>query len=161
MNAALAAVEVLRETYARIAATRMADLPVCNTALAVETIGFAPADGPAEGERGWLGILLTPWCMNLIWLPASPDRLAAPGHTRTHRLAGERYSFIGAEEAGVGRFEMCSLFSPVFEFADQDSACCVAQAVLAQLRTGRDEPAQPSRRRLFAGFAAAGEGTPL
>lgn len=161
MNASVPAVEALRATYARIAATRMADLPVCNPALTVEAIGFSPAAGPAEGERGWLGVLLTPWCMNLIWLAESAAPLALPGHTRIHTLAGERYSLIGAEEDGVGRFEMCSLYSPVFEFAEATTARAVAEAVLAQLRTGVQAPEWPSRRRLLFGPSALREGSPL
>ncbi len=44
-------------------------------------------------------------------------------------------------EEGIGRYLMCSLFSPVFEFADQQTAVATAEAVMAGLMAeeNRDE----------------------
>jgi [NiFe] hydrogenase assembly HybE family chaperone len=44
-----------------------------------------------------------------------------------------RFEFIHAFEDELGPYRMCSLFSPVLEFADQESAEATAQAVLAEL----------------------------
>lgn len=136
----------LEAAFAGIAATRMAGLPLCNDALRVEAIGFARGPGPGENESGGLGVLLTPWCMNLIWLADDPTQLAAVGATRLHELAGERYAFIGAHEPAVGAFEMCSLYSPVFEFSAQQIAREVAEEVLRCLRRPVEKLQQPSRR---------------
>ncbi|MEW8585440.1 MAG: [NiFe]-hydrogenase assembly chaperone HybE, partial [Candidatus Thiodiazotropha sp.] len=43
------------------------------------------------------------------------------------------YEFILGEEEGVGRYQMCSLFSPVFEFAAHATAGATADAVMAPL----------------------------
>lgn len=144
--------------FEAIGRERMAGLGLAHPALAVEALGFARAAGPAEGESGWFGVLLTPWCMNLVWWPDRADAVAAPGATRTHVYAGERYRFIGAHEAALGAFETCSLFSPMDEFRTQAEARALALAVLAQLRRASEAPAQPSRRALLTGLRAIGPG---
>ena len=65
--------EALRESPApalertfRAAAARMAGLAVVNPALRVEAVGFAPWQGC------WLGVVVTPWCMNLVLAPLDP-----------------------------------------------------------------------------------------
>lgn len=131
-------VAALVAAFIAIARTRMADLPVCNPALRVEAIGF---EAQADGEGGHaVGILVTPWFMNLVRLPLRHDASAAgAGHTQVHTLGGQRFEFIGAHEPAFGAFAACSLFSPVFEFADPANARDTARAVLAELR--RPEPA--------------------
>jgi len=107
----------LADAFRYIAATRMHGMPLLHPRLAVETIGFQEVR--EEGGLAASGILLTPWFMNLIWLPLDGQGACAPGSVREHRLGGERFDFIGASEDGFGAYEMCSLFSPMFEFADQ------------------------------------------
>jgi len=150
----------LEAVYTRIASTRMAGLPLCNPALQVQAVGFKAldrlGDAPEAAESGWFGVLVTPWCMNLMWLGDAPSCMAAPGATRRHRLAGEDYSFVGGEDPELGRYEMCSLFSPMQDFVDQPSAVAVAQAVLAQLLPPPAPTAFAIRRGLFtAGFSQA------
>lgn len=149
----------VQASYEQIARTHMAGLPICNPALPVETIGFEAARGPAEGETGWLGVLLTPWCMNLVWLSDMPAAVPAPGESRIHRLGAVDYPFIGSEDETLGVFECCSLFSPVFEFTEPGLAREVALEVLRSLRQAIDDPPErPSqhRRWLLGGAARAG-----
>jgi [NiFe] hydrogenase assembly HybE family chaperone len=54
--------------YQAIYEERMRDLPIVNPKLAVEAVGFD------QWEEKDLGILITPWFMNLVLLPDS-DRL--------------------------------------------------------------------------------------
>ncbi len=107
----------------RAAAARMEGLGLVNPALAVEAIGFAPWGGH------WLGVLLTPWFMNLVLTPRDPAQWTplAPGATRRLAFPAGEFEFIGGHDAAVGAYQMCSLFSPVQEFADMDSARLVAQ----------------------------------
>ena len=59
-------VQTLEQVFAHIAATRMQGVPVQNPALRVQAVGFAPQADPDGGE--WLlGVLVTPWFMNLVW----------------------------------------------------------------------------------------------
>jgi [NiFe] hydrogenase assembly HybE family chaperone len=146
MRAQPLAVQRLHRAFQAIAATRMRDLPLSNPRLRVETVDFAPHRGP-EGEDGLLGALITPWCINLVWLPAAAAQIR-PGAVRVHAIAGARYSFIGAHEPshGLGHFESCSLFSPTLEFADQEAARATARAALRALRE-----VVPARRAFLLG----------
>lgn len=130
----------LQKAFDQVWRTRMHGLPVLNPALWVEAVDFERCD---DGQAA-LGVLVTPWFMNLIRLPLHlPSADDAPewpvGGTRIVEVGSETFGFIGATDPAVGPFAMCSLFSPMFEFASQTSARATAQAVLLSLR-GRAEP---------------------
>jgi [NiFe] hydrogenase assembly HybE family chaperone len=165
---ALARVAQLEQVFAHIGATRMQGVPVLNAALRVQAVGFevlAEPDAPVL-----LGILITPWFMNLLRLPlqqaaAAPG--ADPGSKRSHVCGGQLFEFIAAQEDALGSFEACSLFSPMAEFADQAGAVATATEVLKLLRTppaelaadkptAADTPSVPSRRGFLFGRSRAG-----
>ena len=147
-----ARVEALEALFRHVAATRMNGVPILHPGLAVRAVGFEPApDG-----LGAVGVLVTPWFMNLVWLPLADrdaeDRPLAAlpvGATRMRAVGNERFDFIGGFEPGFGAYEACSLFSPMFEFADQAAAVATAEQVLAILRAPppsvQSEPAEPAR----------------
>jgi [NiFe] hydrogenase assembly HybE family chaperone len=128
----------LEQAFRRIETERMRDVPILNPAVAVRALGFR------RSSEGWLGVLLTPWCMNLMLLPAEGTawRSLPPGEKRSVAFPGGEFEFIAGHEAAIGEFHSCSLFSPVFEFSDQDAACETARAALEALFTA--EPAGPS-----------------
>lgn len=147
MNELAARADALQQAYAGIALTRMAGLPLVHPRLTVATVDFR-AD--AQGDTA-LGVLLTPWCMNLVRLPLREGMpMLAVGERGARDIGSRRFDFIGAHEAGVGSFEACSLFSPMFEFADQAAALATAQQALNALRA-RQQPAQPARRGFLFG----------
>ncbi len=137
----------------RAADARMADLPVYNPALAVEGRGFGPY------EDMLLGVLLTPWCMNLVLLPGEGGGWPslAEGTETDHALPRGTVRFVTARHDGPGDYRMCSLFSPMFQFADMEAAQATADAALAEVLTAPEpasvpEPEPPravSRRDLF------------
>ena len=106
----------------RAAAARMEGLGLVNPALTVEAVGFAP-----WGEH-WLGVMLTPWFMNLTLLPRNPRawQPLATGAKRRYTFPAGEYEFVGADDAVLGAYQVCSLFSPVHEFADHETARLVA-----------------------------------
>ncbi len=119
----------------------MVGLPVHNGALRVEAIGFRPfADGV-------VGVIVTPWCMNLTFVPDDP--MAPPpvaiGASRQHVFPSGTYSFIMGRMEGVGMVETCSLFSPMDEFTAQDDARAAAEAAAEALFEApeEEEPAKP------------------
>jgi [NiFe] hydrogenase assembly HybE family chaperone len=124
----------LAQAYETIRRTRMEGIPILNGALGVETVGFRRWQG------FWLGVLVTPWCMNLVLTEADPTqwpRLRI-GEKAAHFFPAGRFDFIFGREAllGDGRHAetlMCSLFSPMFEFADQAGAQATALACLTAL----------------------------
>jgi len=150
--ALVARVRELERTYRHIETTRMAGLGLTHPGLAVAAVGFAP-----EAGGGVAGVLVTPWFMNLVWLPddeparpveavepvepvdpaakaVPPARVLAVGESRARRIGGEVIEFLGAHETGLGSFETCSLFSPMFEFVDQAAALATAAEVMQLLR---------------------------
>jgi len=94
--------------------------------------------------------------MNLIWLPENRGTLLAQGASGEHQFGGQCLTFIGADGEGIGGYESCSLFSPMFEFADQDAARQTAEQVLALLRDAPERaPERPAiSRRWLAGSDA-------
>jgi [NiFe] hydrogenase assembly HybE family chaperone len=111
----------------------MADVPMVNPALAVQALGFRP-----WGDH-WLGALVTPWFMNLVLLPRLPERWApiAERESRHYVFPAGIFEFIGSRDEVLGDYQACSLFSPMFEFADQASAVATALAALDALFDAR------------------------
>lgn len=153
-------VQTLEQVFAHIAATRMQGVPVLNRALRVQAVGFAP-QSDADGGEWLLGVLVTPWFMNLVCLPLALHGADAVvpgvGQKVRRQIGGEHFEFIGAHEDGLGAFACCSLFSPMFEFVDQMAAVATAAEVLQLLRApapaAKAAPAleAPSRRGFLFG----------
>lgn len=126
----------LEQVFTEIARTRMRDVPVLNPEVQVQAMGFL-AD-PDDADM-LLGVLITPWFMNLVRLPTRPvspgNKLLAVGKKATRSAGHQSFEFVGACEAGLGAFEVCSLFSPMFEFADHAAAADTATEILHLLRT--------------------------
>lgn len=121
--------ERLQSLYARIERERMADVPILNPAIGIHAIGFQ------RWQQGYLGVMVTPWFMNLMLLPGEGenwDELPVLSQS-THVFPSGRYEFTVGHEADLGKYQMCSLFSPMFEFADDAAAVETAGAVIAAL----------------------------
>lgn len=103
---------------------RMRDLPVYNGLLRVEAVG-----GRLDGDRV-VCVLISPWFMNIVVLPLDAQRgpTLVEGSKRMLRFPSGDYEAIAGRIDGVGLFESISLFSPVFEFADQAVARATAQS---------------------------------
>ena len=96
----------------------MQGLAFVNAAIAVEAVGFAP------WKHYWLGVMLTPWSMNLLLAPrdTSAWQRLPPGEKRRYTFPAGTFDFIGAHDDTIGEYLTCSLFSPVLEFADHATA---------------------------------------
>lgn len=156
--------QALAGHFAVIQATRMSGVPLLNPRLQVQAVGFQPWHGEAAAEPLALGVLVTPWFMNLVWLPL---RESGPCTGGERAVTGLRFTTAAVYEPGLGGFEVCSLFSPMFDFDGQDAAVATAREVLAVLRPGGPAralaapPASaaaapvPSRRRFLLGRVGA------
>ena len=111
-------VERLEDRYRLIAETAMADVPICNPLLGVQSCGFRLWGGRA------VGIVVTPWFMNLLAvdLPGHESLPVANGATVKMPLPAGEVDFIAGTLDGVGRVDACSLFSPMFEFQSMEAA---------------------------------------
>jgi [NiFe] hydrogenase assembly HybE family chaperone len=119
----------LADLYRAVHARAMADVPICNDRLAVEAIGF----------RSWgalaLGVVVTPWFMNVVLAPRGDALLppASAGASVPVALPAGRIDFVAGALDGFGPVWTCSLFSPMHEFADQAGARATAEAAIAAL----------------------------
>ncbi|HOV03207.1 MAG TPA: [NiFe]-hydrogenase assembly chaperone HybE [Hyphomicrobiales bacterium] len=126
----------------RIIAEGMRDLPLCNPAIAVEAVDFRIHDG--EG----VGVLITPWFMNVVLLPLDdqPFEMAAMGRKRLVEMpAGPREFLVGGDEV-TGLFAAHSLHSPILDVSSHDAAVAVARSALDKLMTPppeEDEAIEP------------------
>lgn len=108
---------------------RMSDMPMVNNKLQVHAIDFQP------WQQHYIGVLSTPWFMNLMLLPGDQDdwsNLPELGK-QSQLFPSGRYEFITGYESQLGKYQMCSLFSPMFEFADDDAAVETAHIIMSEL----------------------------
>ncbi|MGZ8259488.1 MAG: [NiFe]-hydrogenase assembly chaperone HybE [Caldimonas sp.] len=133
--------QALERAFAAVQQQRMADVPVLNRALAVEAVGFR------AWREHWLGVLITPWFMNLVLMPRVDAAWHAIGEreTRHHVFPAGVFEFIGGHEPTLGDYQACSLFSPMFEFADQPAARATALAALDALLDPETREVDPAR----------------
>ncbi len=134
---------LIEETFGNIQKERMHDVPILNDKLSVAAVGFH--EHVLGGQLAFVGCLVTPWFINLLAIATNPERdgvtgVAAVTQTVEHVFSSGSYPFLVCKEEALGRFAMCSLFSPVHEFEDQDAALAVAQAALAELFDGEAMP---------------------
>lgn len=143
--------------YRRIHAERMAGLPICNPRLGVDTVGFR------DFNEQRVGVLITPWFMNLVVLPGDGRwDGAANGGREELSLPSGPFEFTISREDGLGSILTAVLFRTMSDFPDQRVAVAVARHVLQQLFTApgatpRNIPGAErlSRRQLLTGVRAS------
>ena len=107
---------------------RMDGLPFLNPRLQVRAVGFQP------WQQYWLGVVVTPWFMNLMLVPREElAEVPAFGEARVFEFPCGTFSFIAGYEGDMGGYLSCSLFSPVQELDSQQLAEQIALASLKQL----------------------------
>ncbi|MFN3495726.1 MAG: [NiFe]-hydrogenase assembly chaperone HybE [Hydrogenophaga sp.] len=135
-------VQILVDFYRHVQTERMQGIPLLNPALYVDAVGFEWAHGTEEttdpvGE----GVLITPWFMSLLRLPAvNIPHGNRVGCKVVRDFGSERFDFIGAHDPAVGYHETCALFSPMNGVPSQYLARETALASLALVRPARDAP---------------------
>lgn len=121
--------EALVNDFTEVWHAKMRDVPIVNKLLHVQAVGFMEYEGRP------LGVLISPWFMNLLQLPAE-------GEDWSGLIAGEKeiisfpsgdYEFIHNTREQTGGYKACSLFSPMGEFKTQAQAVDVAKAVMVAL----------------------------
>jgi [NiFe] hydrogenase assembly HybE family chaperone len=142
--------EALAARFREIAAT-VRDLPFYNERLAVEAIDFRPF-----GD-GILGVLVTPWFMNLMLLP-EPQGITVDwnrvGQKRLVQLPRGPREFRYAGDEVLGEYWSHSLHSPMSAFNDPAQARHAARAALAALlapeAAAAGAPQRPDRRAFLS-----------
>lgn len=130
---------------------RMEGLPIVNPVLEVEAVGF----DRWEGHR--LGVLITPWFINLLLLPGSDEwSQIDQGRLVNIEFPSGPCELTVCRDEVLGTYLAAVLFRTVVDFPDQLTARVTAdQALLSILATppGDDRP-QFNRRDLFTGLRA-------
>jgi [NiFe] hydrogenase assembly HybE family chaperone len=122
--------EALEADFTEIWNAKMRDVPMVNPLLHVKAIGFRMVE---QGRI--LGVLLSPWFMNLILLPAKDEDWSAlkPGTKEVIAFPSGAYEFTHNAREMVGGYKACALFSMMGEFRSQQQAVDVARAVIGAL----------------------------
>jgi [NiFe] hydrogenase assembly HybE family chaperone len=138
-------VDALLAYYRRVHEETFRGLPIANTALDVEAVYFRPL------EEHQLGVLITPWFMNLFLLPGTDRWDDRPqGSACQIELPGGKVDFRVSHEQALGTILSAALFSTVADFPDQDIAREIARETLRLLFDGdamQDEPGRRVSRR--------------
>lgn len=123
--------------YRQVWLDAMHDMPFVNDALSVEALGFVRHDGD------WLGVVVTPWFLNLFLLPGG-GRLwhdIAAGERRYVDLPCGRLQFMADDDPTLGPTQYCPLVAPVSALADAAAAREVARDALQTVMTPPPAPA--------------------
>ncbi len=120
----------------------MSDLPLYNEKVGVEAVDFM-----SFGVMG-LGTLVTPWFINLVFLPLDPVPYDAAkiGLTTTVELpAGLRSFTLGGDEV-TGLFWTHSIMSPLTHTLSHDAAIAMAKVKLANVLSKPTEKPEMAKR---------------
>ena len=120
----------IEQTYHKIHIENMQGIPILNPAINVQALGFQELEGRV------LGIIITPWLMNVVLLPNEDEDWSDMqlGDKRPHQFMSKTYKFMLNEIDGIGYCQTHSLYSPMRDFASHDQAVTVAQEFLDKLK---------------------------
>jgi [NiFe] hydrogenase assembly HybE family chaperone len=149
----------LETLYQKVLDERMHDVPIVNGRLEVRAVGVQ------EWGEYWLCVMLTPWFMNLLLLPKNDSEVDWQNEVvGTKHLVGfpaGQFEFLVSHETAIGRFLMSSLFSPVLEFADQETAEKTAETVVVEIFKRPDadgiDPRDEEMQQIWNGETATDE----
>jgi len=139
----------LVERFRDIHEQRMQDLPFINAQICVEAIGFRPFEGFE------IGVLITPWFMNLVLLPNDISADIEQGHKVKVRFPSGEIEFTTARDDALGLYFSAVLFSSVKNIPDQATAVDLANEVMKELFASEDKSKHLSRRSLLTAAARA------
>ena len=145
-----AAITKLVQQFETTYTEHMQGLPIVNAALHVEAVGFQEFDGHQ------LGVLVTPWFMNLVLLPGTDEwDGGAQGESTTIEFPSGPIEFVSCNDAELGTYLSAILFRSVTDVKDQDTARLLASEIMGNLMRPAREERTVSRRDLFTGLRAS------
>jgi len=156
MNDPQAVAASLEQTFRRIQREEMEGIPILNPAIQVQALGFHECQGRV------LGVLITPWLMNVVMLPGEGEDWSGMelGHKQPQKFPSKTYKFMINEIDGIGPCQTHSLYSPMREFASQQQAVSVAQSFLDALMVERELTEEERVDEDLLGRIMRGEETP-
>lgn len=146
----------IESVFKRIEEEQMQGIPLLNPALRAQAIGFQAYEGRT------VGVIITPWLMNLMLLPAEGEDWSdlKPGDKTSHRFPSNEFRFMVNEIDGIGVCQSHSLYSPMHEFMDQDHAMAAAESFMQMLMVEVENPQTDPHDEDLLGRILRGEETP-
>jgi [NiFe] hydrogenase assembly HybE family chaperone len=133
--------------FEQIYLEHMQDLPIVNKRVQVEAAGFQDFDGHE------LGVLITPWFMNLVLLPADETWAeSAQGDKSSIEFPSGPIEFTVSRDETLGTYLTAVLFRSVSDFPDHDVARDIAKQVMKELFVPTGNRRKMSRRDLLTGL---------
>jgi [NiFe] hydrogenase assembly HybE family chaperone len=133
--------------FEHIYAEHMQDLPIVNRRVQVEAVGFQDYEGHE------LGVLITPWFMNLVLLPAGDEwGDSAQGDTSSIGFPSGPIEFTTSRDDVFGTYLTAVLFRSVSDMPDQKTAREIALQVMKNLFVPAKSERSLSRRELLTGM---------
>ena len=122
---------VLEDLYQRVYEKDMKGLPISNPAIQVEAVGFRVWEGH------WVGVMVTPWFINLLilWRQGEdwPELKLNKGNDLAISFPAGLIKFTPRFEPELGYYLCCSLASPMGEFVSHTQAVNSAVEAMKQL----------------------------
>jgi [NiFe] hydrogenase assembly HybE family chaperone len=145
--------EQIETVFKRIEQEQMQGIPILNPVLQVETIGFQAYQGRL------IGVLITPWMMNLMLLPGEADDWSELklGDKQYHRLPANEYRFMVNEIDEIGLCQTHPIYSPMNEFMNQEHAVAAAESFMRTLMVEVEEPDTDPHDEALLGRILRGE----
>ena len=143
-------VEQLAAHFERVLNERMRDMPIINPRLRVATVGFRDYEGRP------LGVLVTPWFMNLVLLPNDDEWAEEPeGAAISLKFPSGPIEFRFNRDEALGTWLSAILFRSMSDMPDQVTACDIAAEIMQDLFVENRSQPGISRRALFTGLRAS------
>ncbi len=131
---------IIEKTFTKIHLEKMQGIPILNPAIEIQAVGFQ------HYQERVLGVIITPWLMNVVILPAEGEDWSDMelGHKQPHKFPSKTYKFMINHIEGIGPCQTHSLYSPMRDFACHEQALKMAQDFLETLMTEK-EPAEENK----------------
>ncbi len=148
--------QTLEHTFTGILNEQMQGIPILNSAIKVQTLGFQVYQGRV------LGIIITPWLMNVVLLPKADEDWSNMelGHKQPQQFPSRTYKFMVNDIDGIGPCQTHSLYSPMRDFASHEQAVNAAQDFLDKLMVEKKLSEEDRVDEDLLGRVMRGEETP-
>ncbi len=122
-------IQKLEKAFLKVQLEQMQNVPILNDALKVEATAFI------KYKDNCLGILITPWFMNVVLLSDKPEveQKLEIGSKQEHKFPSGSYEFTVNEVDGVGYYQSHAIYSPMMDFNNQTDAKIKADEFMTQL----------------------------
>ncbi len=146
----------IEKTFIKIHLENMQGIPILNPAIEVQAVGFQHYQGRV------LGVIITPWLMNIVILPTEDENWSDMelGHKQPHKFPSKTCKFMVNHIEGIGPCQTHSLYSPMRDFACHEQALKMAHDFLESLMIAKEPTAEDMVDDELLGRVMRGEDTP-